>query len=200
VYRVEAAWPGANAPWIVSNPIVLADGRFSSATTPPAVPPPSEQREIATTSASWAVEREPSSSGEFRVESGTMRFDFHLGPGAPHGQFAAIASPVSPDAGVDRVMFDAHADRPMRVSLQVRIAGGKEGQRWRRSVYLDTAERPIAVRLQDFETADAPTTRRPIVAPIEALLFVVDTVNTPPGRAGTVWLSNVRIGIDRLTH
>jgi hypothetical protein len=42
------------------------------------------------------------------------------------------------------------------------------------------------------------TTRRPIVTPIQSLLVVVDTVNTAPGSSGTLWLSNVALGIDRL--
>ena len=50
----------------------------------------------------------------------------------------------------------AHADRP--------VDGGEP--------------HPAAVRLQEFEPADVPTTSRPIVAPIQSLLFVIDTVNT----------------------
>jgi hypothetical protein len=199
VYRVEASWPGANVPWIVSNPIVLSDGGDAPPTAPAPLTPPAEQRLIATGSPSWAVEKEPSSEGDRRPDAGAIRFDYRLGSGAPHGQYAALAVPVTPDAGIDRVEFSARADRPMRLSVQVRLPGGKDGQRWRRSVYVDETARAIVVRLQDFEPADAPTTRRPIVAPIQTLLFVVDTVNALPGSAGTLWLSDVALGIDRLT-
>ncbi|MEO8483386.1 MAG: hypothetical protein ABI634_14325 [Acidobacteriota bacterium] len=196
VYRIEASWPGASVPWIVSNPIVLTDDRVA----PPRAPEPAaaEQRPIAITLPSWTIESEPSSAGQYRVDDERLRFDYRLGGGAPNGQYAALVVPVASDAGIDRVEATVRADRPMRMSLQVRMPAGRGGQRWRRSIYVDETPRLIAVRLQDFEPADAPTTRRPIVAPIETLLFVVDTVNSPPGRSGTVWISNVTLGIDRL--
>ena len=50
------------------------------------------------------------------------------------------------------------------------------------------------VRLRDLTPVGVTTTRRPFVAPIQGLLFVVDTVNTKPGSAGTVWISNIGIG------
>lgn len=198
VYRVEASWPGASVPWMMSNPIVLTDDRGTPPASPVALAPPAERRVIAVDSPSWTIEKEPSSEGTRRPDAGRLRFDYRLGPGAARGQYAALAVAVSPDAGIDRVEFTMRADRPMRLSVQVRLPGDKGGQRWRRSVYVDDTARPVVVRLQDFEPADAPTTRRPIVAPIQTLLFVVDTVNTRPGSAGTIWLSDVALGIDRL--
>jgi hypothetical protein len=140
----------------------------------------------------------PTTEGAHRLVAGDLRFDYRLGSGAAHGQYAALAVAVTPDAGIDRVEFTMRADRPMRLSVQVRLPGGRDGQRWRRSIYVDDTARPVAVRLQDFEPADTPTSRRPIVAPIQTLLFVVDTVNSRPGSAGTLWLSDVALGIDRL--
>jgi hypothetical protein len=196
VYRVEASWPGSDVPWIMSNPIVVTGNR-STAALPPPVAPPEEQRTIAADAPSWTIEREPSSEGRSRLDNGRRRFDYQLGAGDPRGQYAALASAVVPDAGVDRVAFTISADRPMRLSVQVRLPGGP-GQRWRRSIFVDQTARPVVVRLQDFEPADAPTTRRPVVAPIQTLLFVVDTVNSRPGSTGTIWLSEVTLGIDRL--
>jgi hypothetical protein len=37
----------------------------------------------------------------------------------------------------DRLVFTARADKPMRVSVQLRASQG-EGERWHRSVYLDS--------------------------------------------------------------
>jgi hypothetical protein len=85
----------------------------------------------------------------------------------------------------------------MRVSVQVRLPGDG-GRRWRRSIYVDQTPRSLVIPLQDFEPVDVRTTRRPIVTPIQSLLVVVDTVNTAPGTSGTLWLSNVALGIDRL--
>jgi len=85
----------------------------------------------------------------------------------------------------------------MRLSVQLRLPGGKDGLRWRRSVFVDTTPRLITVRLRDLTPVGPTTTsQRPIVAPVHSVLFVVDTVNTAPGAAGTVWLSElaVRLG------
>jgi hypothetical protein len=83
----------------------------------------------------------------------------------------------------------------MRVSVQVRLPGGSQGQRWRRSIYLDRTPRDVIVRLTDMEPAGETTTLRPIVARIQSLLFVVDTLNTAPGMSGTIWLRDVRLGV-----
>jgi hypothetical protein len=39
------------------------------------------------------------------------------------------------------------------------------------------------------------TSQRPNFAPIQALLFVVDTLNAKPGTGGTLWISDVRLGV-----
>jgi hypothetical protein len=93
------------------------------------------------------------------------------------------------------VQFIARAHAAMRLSVQVRLPGSRDGQRWRQSVYLDTMPRSIDLRLEDFEPVDVTTSRRPVAASVHALLFVVDTVNTLPGTAGTVWISEVRLAV-----
>jgi hypothetical protein len=39
------------------------------------------------------------------------------------------------------------------------------------------------------------TSQRPVVTPIQTLLFVVDTLNTLPGADGVVWISDVALGV-----
>ena len=46
--------------------------------------------------------------------------------------------------------FTGRADRPVRVSVQLRLLGGGR-QRWRRSVYLDDTPRPVTVASADFD-------------------------------------------------
>jgi hypothetical protein len=123
-----------------------------------------------------------------------------LADGSPRGQYAALAAPIRESSGVQRIELTAQASQPMRASVQVRLPVGRDGERWRRSIYLDQTPRSIVIPLQDFEPADRPTTRRPIVTPIQSLLVVVDTVNTAPGASGTIWLSSVALGIDRLSQ
>jgi hypothetical protein len=197
VYRVEAMFPGATVPWLVSNPIVLGDP------VRPAPPPPGGDEDLAEginvplDPAQWTLEREPTSEARFAAVDAALQFDYRLAEGDPRGQYAALVNGVRREASVNRVQFAARASAPMRLSVQVRLPGGRDGQRWRHSVFVDTTTRSITVRLADFEPADVATTRRPIAAPVQALLFVVDTINTKPGTVGTLWISDVRLGLSR---
>jgi hypothetical protein len=86
----------------------------------------------------------------------------------------------------------AHSDRPMRMSVQLRVANGGMGERWRRSVYLDATPREISVLFDDMTAVDPGTPRRPDLAAVRSVLFVVDTVNAKAGDSGQVWLDDVR--------
>ena len=119
-----------------------------------------------------------------------------LGSGPSRGQYAALVAALRMERGANRVAFVGRASRPVRVSVQVRLPGGRDGQRWRRSVYLDQSPRSVELRLEDFEPADAPTSRRPVAVPLQSLLIVVDTVNAVPGSRGTIWLSDLAVGLD----
>jgi hypothetical protein len=198
VYRIEASLPGASVPWIVSNPIVMGEAPGGAGVPPTPSAGPAEWHELGGADDRWVIEKDPTSSASRAAEDASVRFDYSLGSGAPSGQYAALVVPVDVAAGVDRVSFVGRADRPIRLSVQIRLTGGLVGRRWRHSVYLDSGARPITIRLQDFEPAEGNTGRRPVVAPIQSLLFVLDTVNTAPGSGGRVWLSDVRLGVDRL--
>ena len=193
VYRVVAEWPGQSTPWLVSNQIVIG-------TQPPSGPPesflvePSGWIDLRSDDHPWSAEQHsPDSSGALTIDGGAMRFDYRLGGGTPSGQFAALTGLVGADAGIDRVTFTARADRPTRVSLQVKLPRGN-AVRWRRSVYLDQTERTITVRLPEFEPADVVTTSRPNVTPLQSVLFVLDTLNSATGSSGTLWISRVSLG------
>lgn len=191
VYRAEVTLPSYEMPWIVSNPIVI------EAAQPPLEPDPWPNATLVPLPiqpADWPIERDPSSSASVAVDGLAMKFAYQLGPGQPSGQYAALARRVDMDRGVDRIQFVARADHPTRISVQVRLPGGAEGQRWRRSVFVDTTPRTFTVGLQEFDPADAPTSRRPVVAQVQSLLFVVDTLNSRPDTGGVVWISDVGLG------
>jgi hypothetical protein len=191
-YRVEASYPGWDLPWIVSNPIY---GQLARSGRPDSELPPPVRFVNLPSGAPWTIEHDPTSAGAVTTEGHESHFQFRLASGTPSGQFAALVSPVDGDAGFDRVQFTARADRPMRLSVQVRLLGGRNGQRWRKSVYVDDTPRLVVLRLQDFAPVGIETTQRPIVARVHAVLFVVDTVNTTPGAQGSVWLSGAALGV-----
>ncbi len=81
----------------------------------------------------------------------------------------------------------------MRASVQVRLPRGTSAERWRRSIYLDQTARVVTLRLDEFEPADAPTTRRPVAARLQTLLLVVDTLNSLTGTSGSIWMSDLTL-------
>ena len=183
-YRIEAYLPGEDTPWMVSNPIYAGPVNVD-VTPPPAASPPV----LALASDhGWRTEHDAASTANVTASSAYLELAYALGPGAPAGQYAAVVSEVEGTDAFDGVRFVARADRPMRVSVQVRLLGG---QRWRRSVYVDETARSFAVVLQDFEPAEASSILRPTAARIKSLLFVIDTLNASPATRGTLTLESI---------
>ena len=193
-YRAEVYLGTNPVPWLASNPI------FSRLPVPPRAPdstmPHSTSQVVAFgAEAPWVIERDPTSDGRIDRTGSSLGLVYRLGPGAPAGQYAALSMPVEAAAGFDRVLLTVRATSPMRFSVQLRLPGGRDGQRWRRSVYADLTPRAVVIPLQEFEPVDSSTTQQPLVARVRALLFVVDTVNSAPGASGEIWLSDVSLGV-----
>jgi hypothetical protein len=198
-YRVEVRLPRAPGtppvPWIVSNPIYVG---VPANTAAPGPAPAAEARPVFDgTLAGWTIEHAVDSEGRVEVVSGaaqpSLRFTWRLGGGTPSGQYAALALPV-PGLIVNKftsLSVSAHAPRPMRVSVQVRIPQGT-GLRWKRSLYLDDSARDAVIDFADLKPIEAPPGMRLDVSRIDTLLFVVDTVNATPGSTGELWIDDVR--------
>jgi hypothetical protein len=74
----------------------------------------------------------------------------------------------------------------------VRAPGNGAGQRWHRSVYLEQEPREITVFFSDMLPRGTTAAPRPNLANVESILFVLDTVNTPLGGNGTLWLDDIK--------
>jgi hypothetical protein len=94
-------------------------------------------------------------------------------------------------APFNRLMFTARADRPMRVSVELRTT---RGDRWHRSVYLDQQPRAITVFFDELTPRGMTTPAQPDLVGVDTVLFVVDTVNSKPGSSGQFWLDEIRYG------
>jgi hypothetical protein len=81
----------------------------------------------------------------------------------------------------------------MRLSVQLRQPAGRDGHRWRRSVYLDSVARDITVLFADMRPVAETGGLKPDMGKIEDLLFVVDTANTRPGTAGAVTFESLSL-------
>jgi hypothetical protein len=146
----------------------------------------------------WVVEHGPSSDGSIvrDVPDEGVRFRFRVGTVRPGLEYAALVrSTNDPLESFDRIEFIGSASAPMRVLVQFRLPGEVDSERWSRSVYLDPTPRPITVRMTDVVPVGfTPVpTRRPVVARVKSILFVLDTLNTAPGTSGEVVLKNVRL-------
>ena len=195
VYRAEIRAAGRlqALPWIISNPIYVRVPTLDVAGGPAV--------RAATTSLAlfdgrsltgWNVEQDPTSLGAVNVvETGTtrqpaLRWRFGLSSGAAAAQFVALIADLTHGAASsDRVTFTIRAERPMRISVQLRT----ERDRWQRSVYVEAFNREQIVQFDDLRPAGPAATDKPPLADVRSLLFVVDTTNTKPGTSGRIWIT-----------
>ncbi len=221
VFRAEVYLSGRQGdhavPWIVGNPIYA--GGIVDPRRPAPRAEPTEVVPIAAESTGWYIEKQAKSGGEVRVAPAdrgaglqtreittydirhttydtatraALDFTFTLAPGRRDNQFAALAHHLDGLQNYDRLQFRARATRPMRLSVQFRIAEPTGGERWQRSVYLDEQPRDVTVFLDDVRPIGPTSSWLPNLSRVSTVLFVVDTVNTPPGTSGVVHLEDVR--------
>ena len=153
-------------PWILSNPIYFeqARGALHPANTPPGVPLPP--------GIAWHIEKDRGSSGSVVTSAGEAVFFYRLRGPSRTSQFAAAVAELQGRApATGAVTFSASAVRPARLSVQLRYAGG---ERWGRSVYLDSTPRDLVVPIAAMRPADRQNGRQPAATAAVSLLFVVD--------------------------
>jgi hypothetical protein len=185
-YRVEVQLRGAPGsppvPWLLSNPIFVLE---------PAPPAAEKNREsiLLEPSVSWHVEKDRGSTGSVVASVPEVAFFYRLRGPSRGSQFVAAVADLqgrAPAAGA--ITFTAQAVRPARVSVQLRYRRGG-GQRWGRSVYLDSTPRDIVVPVNELLPADRQTGPAPSAETASSLLFVVDLTNALPGSANTIRIS-----------
>jgi hypothetical protein len=197
VYRVEVHLPGAPGeppvPWLLSNPIYVRQQE------PPVVSRPAATAkavQYANGPAEWKVEHSPRAQGAFDVlptlDGTELSLRYALGGTLEEGPFVALTMPAGNVAGYDRLTFTARASTPMRVSVELRLPlSTLEGERWHRSVYVDQTPRVITVFFDDMTPRGQTTQNRPDLSIAQNVLFVVDSLNTPPGSSGQIWIDDV---------
>lgn len=170
-------------PWVLSN-WTGPDAAEPVAPVPP-LPVASEALAIAS---EWRVEKDPGSSGRVSGGGAVATLEFRLRADARVSQFVAAVADLVPSQGYDRLRFRGRADRPMRVSVQLRFDDG----RWVRSVYLSPDERDVEIVLKDLRPAEPTASPLPPLSAARSILFVVDLVNARPGDAGAFTISDLR--------
>src|SRR4029079_14841402 len=88
----------------------------------------------------WQAEHDGRSQASVdRIEAG-VRLRYTLTPGAPTNQYAAAAASAPHDLTRFRgIRLTARADRPLRISVQLRADRRAGAPCWQRSFYLDTS-------------------------------------------------------------
>lgn len=186
--------------WLSSNPIYVR----TAVTPPPRQGRPSgrvgtvlfDGRQAAT----WQTEAGAASVVAFDIVRALVgereiRVRWGLPGGDAAGQYVALT--VETPHGIeghDRLVFTGRAERPMRVSVQLRLATAADPQeRWHHSVHLDTTRTTHSVFFEELRPLDAPSGTALDLSRVRNLLFVVDTTNTVPGASGMFWVSQVAL-------
>jgi hypothetical protein len=214
VYRVEVTLPGGPGtppvPWLMSNAVYVRrkpEGVATAATSPASdatTPVGADVSGLRTFHAlyedgpapGWSIEKNVASDAALDVIGalpGTqLLLRFALSGSAADSPYAAFVMPASPAvAAYDRLIFTARADRPMRLSVQLRGSNGFD-DRWRRSVYLDQTPRTIQLPFTDFRPITAAMPSHPDLSRVDSVLFVVDTVNMKVGSNGQIQIDNIK--------
>jgi hypothetical protein len=202
VYRVEAyvrdGPGGPPVPWLMSNPIYVGQARPAPRRVVEAVPASRIPARVAEAAPEFgggdrSTLGPPPRDPLFRRIAGEppLAWSFALAPGTPSGQFAAVAMPISGGlAAFDRVRFRVSSPAPLRAWVQLRAPTGNT-ERWGTTFYADPTERLIDLPLAAFRPIGVTSSDAPPLDRVDALLFVVDTLNFLPGATGSMILSEV---------
>lgn len=211
-------WPGQTeaygAPerfvtWAVTNPIYLraADPPIPAPDATTGLPVPVRSEALAAGASSWVVEHAPNASARIEPDGPAppaphasvvdrmrpVRLAYALAPGARASQYAAlVTSDVGALSWASWLRLRLSADRPMRVSIQLREPVGSEAaRRWQRSLVIGPEIATLIVPLTAFAPLEHAKGAPPVTR-VRSVLVVVDTTNTPPGQQGTVTLHEIR--------
>ena len=203
VYRVEVELPLPDAPgtppvpWLVSNPIYA--GRAPE--EPAAAPRPQPRESVVLygdgPARGWTVEKSASSDAAIdvvgTVGGSQLLLRFAISGAPTDSPYTAFAMPATPAIAMhDRLVFTARANRPMRMSVQLRAPAAGAGERWQRSVYLDQNPRTIQVFFDDLRPLVPTASPAPALSNVQSVLFVIDTVNTKIGSNGQIWIDDIK--------
>ena len=203
VYRAEVRTNDPDRPrtWLLSNAVYVGAREPMQA---PAHAPVTLETALfdGRTDSGWHLETDPSSMAAVDVgptlTGFELRYRYALARDSAAGsQSAALVwgtpighAPIHA-ADFDRLTFTSRAERPMRISVQLRtLEAGRALRRWQQSVFLDTFDREHTVYFKDLVPSADTDPAKPVLDLVSQILFVVDTTNTKPGTAGRFWIKS----------
>jgi len=198
--RPRAAWGGrttvTSLPWIRSNPIYV---RGPAEPVREAARPGATVREAifnGRNTEGWRAEHDPTSLAVVdavpMVGGLELQLRYGLAGGYAPGRVAALAFDAPGGiAAHDRLALTIRGERPMRISIQLRI--GDAGDRWSRAIYVAPAYEDRTIFFDDFMPHGATPTPRPPLADIRSILFVIDATNFKAGDSGRIWIKQAEL-------
>ncbi len=215
VYRVEVRVPGWDVPWILSNPIVVADdatrsARAARAAWPSPDPPPASVSILDAFEGRTAFEPGHDDRSDVGVPvldprgglrgTGAVRLAFRLGvPTDDHPHtFCALVDWTHRDlTGKTGLAFAIRGDGVYRLWVQVRDANpasADEGTEWWfTSVRTSPEWRRVAIPFSRLRSINKATDGKLDLDKVRAIVFVLDKGAEKPGTAGTIWLDEVGV-------
>ncbi len=187
---LPATWVRSNAIYVrASQPIARVPARPLTTVSQPVF----DGRSVA----GWRVEHDATSLAAVDpapiVGGAEVRFRYGLAGGSPVGQVAALVFDTPGGlAASNRLTFTMRAERPMRVSVQLR-GGERAVERWQRSVYVETSDQERTIDFDDLTPVGETRTVKPSLASVRAILFVIDGTNTKPGASGRIWIKKAAV-------
>src|SRR5262249_5199951 len=144
--------------WVRSNPIYVRGVR-------PALPTAPKTAEVLLSlidqGTNWHVEHDPGSQASVDVtrEADTpLHVRYALSDG--NQAFSSlVVNTLNGIADYDRLAVVVRAERPMRLSVQLRTEDAKE--RWQRSIYVDTFDQLRTISFDDMTPIGATSTSQP---------------------------------------
>jgi hypothetical protein len=185
--------------WATSNPIYV---RGPAPVVRPAPHPPARTTQAifdGSSVSAWRVEHDSTSVAAVDLApvfgGAELRFRFGLSGQITPPPFAALVFDTPAGlASSDRLAFAIRAERPMRVSVQLRTGReGGQGERWERSVYASTSLEDRVIYFDDMSRVGATKTPSPSPGLVRSLMFVVDPINTRRESSGRIWIKNVAL-------
>src|SRR5206468_8942419 len=203
VYRAEVRTNDPESPrtWLLGNAVYV---RAPEPVQAPQQKPVTLETALfdGRTDGGWHLETDPSSMAAVDIGptlSGfELRFRYALSSdAAADNQWAALVwgtpighAPINV-ADFDRLTFTARAERPTRISVQLRtLEAGRATRQWHRSVFLDTFDQEHTVDFTDLVASAGTDPGKPALDKVSQILFVVDTTHSKAGTAGRIWMKN----------
>tara|TARA_B100001123_G_scaffold446424_2_gene600858 strand:- start:11717 stop:13444 length:1728 start_codon:yes stop_codon:yes gene_type:complete len=200
VYRVEVLVKDSGAdgavPWIVGNTVRIgfSDNFLNSQPPFPAevmelMPDFRAEEEI------WTAEADEDSIADVIADSNELVFRYQLSGLEDANSYAAAVRSldgVDPQ-GLNAVSLIASADRPVRVSVQLRDGRGAEDVRWRASFYADQEPHSVTIPFSRFTSTIPMETETLRIEEMDTFLIVADLVNASPGTDGELRLEDVQL-------